>query len=296
MDDDKTLAGCVAGGRDLRLGTGSILVLERRLTRQLVADLHATRFANPKIDEAPVGSPLVIVGPPRSGTTLLLELLACDGDTWRQLAAPDATTPCAVGGPSTARAVAGLTEGLLGGQQYMFDKTKHIHYEHWAGPTECRTALENGCGAPYVLWWVFGLTDRLDAWMDDEADRDRDYAFYKAQLGVVKACGDKGLDDPRDWLLKDPAHLFSLGSLFKALPDAKVMTDLVADPIANVREIYAFAGKDLSDATVAKMQAYLDANKRDGRAGHHKYDCRDFGLEKDAINARFAAYKARFDL
>ena len=83
-------------------------------------------------------------------------------------------------------------------------------------------------------------------------------------------------------------------------PDAKIhdlkMTDLVADPIANVREIYAFAGKDLSDATVAKMQAYLDANKRDGRAGHHKYDCRDFGLEKDAINARFAAYKARFDL
>ena len=272
-----------------------------------------------------------------------------------------ATTPCAVGGPSTARAVAGLTEGLLGGQQYMFDKTKHIHYEHWAGPTECRTALENGCGAPYVLWWVFGLTDRLDAWLDDDADRDGDYAFYKAQLDVVKWVSG---GDARDWLLKDPAHLFSLPSLFRAFPNAKVvwlhrepaaaaaslcslvsslwtivhrvdgttgpmrfrgrvveylgrmldrglafraahpaadihdlkMTDLVADPIANVREIYAFAGKDLSDATVAKMQAYLDANKRDGRAGHHKYDCRDFGLEKDAINARFAAYKARFDL
>jgi len=212
-----------------------------------------------------------------------------------------------------------------------------------------------------VLWWVFGLTDRLDAWLDDDADRDGDYAFYKAQLDVVKWVSG---GDARDWLLKDPAHLFSLPSLFRAFPNAKVvwlhrepaaaaaslcslvsslwtivhrvdgttgpmrfrgrvveylgrmldrglafraahpaadihdlkMTDLVADPIANVREIYAFAGKDLSDATVAKMQAYLDANKRDGRAGHHKYDCRDFGLEKDAINARFAAYKARFDL
>ena len=212
-----------------------------------------------------------------------------------------------------------------------------------------------------MLWWVFGLTDRLDAWLDDDADRDGDYAFYKAQLDVIKWVSG---GDPRDWLLKDPAHLFSLPSLFKAFPDARVvwlhrepaaaaaslcslvsslwtivhrvdgttgpmrfrgrvveylgkmldrglafraarpaadihdlkMTDLVADPIANVRKIYAFAGKDLSDATVAKMQAYLDANKRDGRAGHHKYDCRDFGLEKDAINARFAAYKARFDL
>ena len=83
-------------------------------------------------------------------------------------------------------------------------------------------------------------------------------------------------------------------------PDAKIhdlkMTTLVKDPIESVRAIYEFAGKPLSEATVEKMRAYLEANKRDGRAGHHKYDCRDFGLDEATINARFAAYKSRFDL
>ena len=76
---DDALAGCAPGGRDLRLGVVGVFVLERRLTRQLVADLHVTaaRAAEPRVDAAPAGSPLVIVGPPRSGTTLLLELLAC---------------------------------------------------------------------------------------------------------------------------------------------------------------------------------------------------------------------------
>ncbi|KAH8086775.1 hypothetical protein JL720_7221 [Aureococcus anophagefferens] len=278
MDDDKTLAGCVAGGRDLRLGTGSILVLERRLTRQLVADLHVHGAVREQDREAPVGSPLVIVGPPRSGTTLLLELLACDGDTWRQLAAPDATTPCAVSGPS-ARAVAGLTEAA--GRPAVHVRQDEAHPLRALGrPDGCRTALENGA-ARLVLWWVFGLTDRLDAWMDDEADRDRDYAFYKAQLGVAlpdakvvclhrepvavatSLCSLLAnvwkvvhrVDAPESG--KSPFGFESkiveyLGRMVdasldfrKKAPDADIhdlkMTDLVADPIANVREIRARA-------------------------------------------------------
>ena len=210
-----------------------------------------------------------------------------------------------------------------------------------------------------MLWWVFGLTDRLDAWLDDDADRDGDYAFYKAQLDVVKWVSG---GDARDWLLKDPAHLFSLPSLFRAFPNAKVvwlhrepaaaaaslcslvsslwtivhrvdgtrgpmrfrgrvveylgrmldrglafraarpaaaihdlpMNDLVADPIASARAIYAFAGKDLSDDAMAKMEAYLETNRREGRAGRHGYDGRDFGLDGADLEARFAAYRARF--
>lgn len=358
---DDALAGCARGGRDLRLGVVGVFVLERRLTRQLVADLHVTaaRAAEPRVDAAPAGSPLVIVGPPRSGTTLLLELLACDGDTWRELTAADATIPCVVGDDRVASRVSTLAEALLAGQQYAFDRTRDAHYECWDGATECRTALENGCGAPYVLWWVFGLTDRLDAWLDDDADRDGDYAFYKAQLDVVKWVSG---GDARDWLLKDPAHLFSLPSLFKAFPNAKVvwlhrepaaaaaslcslvsslwtivhrvdgprgpmrfrgrvveylgrmldrglafraarpaaaihdlrMSDLVADPIASARAIYAFAGKDLSDDAAAKMEAYLETNRRERRAGRHGYDGRDFGLDGAELDARFAAYRARF--
>ena len=45
---------------------------------------------------------------------------------------------------------------------------------------------------------------------------------------------------------------------------------------------------------VAKMEAYLETNRREGRAGRHGYDGRDFGLDAAELDARFAAYRARF--
>ena len=102
---DANLKGLGAPG-DLVVGLPAVAVLERRLTRALVADLRVTRavaldgayFAAPPGEDA-----LVITGPPRSGTTLLLELLACDEETWRPLTGPEALVPGAVDGDAVQR-------------------------------------------------------------------------------------------------------------------------------------------------------------------------------------------------
>ena len=144
---DANLKGLGAPG-DLVVGLPAVAVLERRLTRALVADLRVTRavalngayFAAPPGEDA-----LVITGPPRSGTTLLLELLACDEETWRPLTGPEALVPCDDDSD--------VLTSALAGQALAFQATKEAHYEEVDGPTECRSLLENA-GAPYVFWWL----------------------------------------------------------------------------------------------------------------------------------------------
>ena len=209
MGEESKLKGCGRHGRTLRLGLAAVRALERRLVRQLVVDLLVTLRKNDQMPE----DPLVIVGPQRSGTTILFELLGLDSDNWRQLLTHEATLPIAKTKVSGALLDAG--HEWLAGSELILDSVKHVHHERWDGPVECRAALENGVGAPHVLWYVFGATKSLDSYLLSDEDRFSDYEFYKKQLGA--------LEQKKRWLLKDPAHCFSLDALFKAFPKATVI-------------------------------------------------------------------------
>ena len=277
---DANLKGLGAPG-DLVVGLPAVAVLERRLTRALVADLKVTRAValNGAFFAAPPGEDaLVITGPPRSGTTLLLELLllACDEETWRPLTGPEALVPGDDGSD--------VLTSALAGQALAFQSTKEAHYEAVDGPTECRSLLENA-GAPYVFWWVLGLTAPLDAWLADDARRRSDYAFYRQELAAVRLAA--GRADARRWLLKDPCHLFSLDELFEALPKARVVW-LHRDPATVSASLCALLSKvwrllyraeastsppRFSDAVVAYLGKLLDAGlafrrRRPGAAVH----------------------------
>ena len=135
---DANLKGLGAPG-DLVVGLPAVAVLDLRVTRAVA--LNGAYFTSPPGEDA-----LIITGPPRSGTTLLLELLACDEETWRPLTGPEASLPGAVDGDGAV-----LTSALAG-QALAFQSTKEAHFEEVDGPTECRSLLENA-GAPYVFWW-----------------------------------------------------------------------------------------------------------------------------------------------
>lgn len=66
-----------------------------------------------------------------------------------------------------------------------------------------------------------------------------------------------------------------------------------ADPIAEIRRLYHWLERDLSPELERRMRTWLDANRRD-KHGTHTYDGADFGLTKQALSARFAAYRERF--
>jgi len=60
-----------------------------------------------------------------------------------------------------------------------------------------------------------------------------------------------------------------------------------ADPIAEVRRIYARFGFALSDASEAAMRAWLAANRK-GRHGEHAYSAAEYGLSEDVIRQAFS--------
>jgi hypothetical protein len=70
-------------------------------------------------------------------------------------------------------------------------------------------------------------------------------------------------------------------------------TDLLADPLAQIRRIYEFLGPPLAPATEAAMQRWLAANPQNKR-GVHRYRLEDFGLDRAQLERSFEPYRRRF--
>ena len=70
-------------------------------------------------------------------------------------------------------------------------------------------------------------------------------------------------------------------------------TPFQADPIAEIRTLYDWLGDELTDETVARMQAWRADNARD-KHGTHEYDGAQFGITDEALARRFGAYRERF--
>jgi hypothetical protein len=65
------------------------------------------------------------------------------------------------------------------------------------------------------------------------------------------------------------------------------------DPLTAIAEVYARAGRTLSDEARAAMEAYA-ARRPEGHFGAHDYLAERFGYTDALIEERFAGYLARF--
>lgn len=70
-------------------------------------------------------------------------------------------------------------------------------------------------------------------------------------------------------------------------------TDLVADPIDELRRIYAWLGRDFSARVQGRMETWRAGNPQH-KHGRHRYRLEDFGLRPEQIEAWFADYRTRF--
>lgn len=71
--------------------------------------------------------------------------------------------------------------------------------------------------------------------------------------------------------------------------------DLVGDPVGVVRAIHRHFGDDLSDDAAAAMARYASENRK-GKHGTHAYRLDDLGLDRAALERRFAWYRERHDI
>lgn len=71
--------------------------------------------------------------------------------------------------------------------------------------------------------------------------------------------------------------------------------DLVRDPVATMRRVYAACDTDLEGPAVAAITEYVESHPK-GSFGVHRYDLAEFGLDGDELGERFAGYVERYDI
>ena len=72
-------------------------------------------------------------------------------------------------------------------------------------------------------------------------------------------------------------------------------SEMVRDPIGQMRNLYHWLGDEFDDTTRLAMESWLRANPQ-GKFGAHRYTLDDFGLSRDKLMPYFDDYLARFDI
>lgn len=207
---------------------------------------------------APPDRPIVVTGLPRTGTTLLHNLLALD-PAHRPLRFWEALRPGAVDDPEAGIAAA---ERWLDAFYRLVPTFRRIHASAATGPEECDALLQNTFASQH-------FDDMFDAeeysaWLAT-APLAREYAHYARQLRSLPA------PDGARWALKSPSHLGHLDALATALPGCTVIVchrdprQAVASYASLVRTLRQAYSESVSAERVGR-QALARASTAMGRA------------------------------
>ncbi|MFC5697195.1 sulfotransferase family protein [Pseudomonas sp. GCM10022186] len=193
--------------------------LVAQLANRLVIEDHCKR--HPEILQQRVDDPLVIVGLPRTGTTLLQRLLAVDpqfskAQWWEtRYPAPLPGEPLEQPGERIGRARAEVAAMIEFVPQILA-----IHPLDAEQPDEEFMLMEHSflCAMDSYV-----NVPAYTAWLDRQ-DQTQVYAYLKKMLQFLQwQQARRGIAPGRRWLLKSPQHLHTLELLLKVFPRAQVI-------------------------------------------------------------------------
>jgi hypothetical protein len=201
-----------------RLRTAVIGALATRLKTTAYLDQRS------ELLRRPIERPVFVFGIPRTGTTLLSNLLAADPArrsplTWEiDDPVPPATSASLYDDP---RALERLDQErkLLAAHPEMGK-----YYRNSAVfPNECMFFIQSDFKA--LIWEGRGKLPNYRNWLFHDADLTSTYQYHKRFLQLLQA------DAPGVWSLKQPSHALWLETLLKIYPDARLVWTH-RDPIA----------------------------------------------------------------
>ncbi len=203
------------------------------------------RKTHPTVAEGPITRPLVIVGQPRTGTTILYDLLAQDPAHRAPLAwevdrpLPPPTTATYETDPriDEVQATIDMADSLIPGFTAFHPMGARL-------AQECVRITASDFRS--MIFPTQYHTPEYDRWLLYEADMAPAYRWHRMFLQHLQS------EHPGDrWLLKSPAHLWSLGALLAEYPDA-VVVQTHRDPlkvVASVSALMAHLRQMTSDET-----------------------------------------------
>ena len=198
----------------LLVRASTVALLSNRL------QVEAASREHPEILQSPLQRPLFIAGLPRTGTTLLYNLLAQDPGS-RPLMMWEAISPVPRHGeagrePDPRIARTALIVKIL---NRLAPRLMAVHPVNPTGPEECSRLQLNTFVTAYAI-------------MENHVPSYREWFLAQPESRLMEAYRDYGRQlqvlqwqhpAPDHWVLKSPAHLFGLGPLMKVFPDARVL-------------------------------------------------------------------------
>lgn len=171
----------------------------------------------PALRSDPVTRPMFVLGLPRTGTTWLYNLLATDPGA-RPLQTWEAVRPLPSPRPETYETdprIEVVDRGLKGLDK-LVPALRAIHPIRARGPEECLPLLWTALMTPFFR----GRLEPYREWLNAQPQEDfyKAYEFYRLQLQIIQRYVRRD-----HWILKSPAHLYTVDSLIHAFPDAVVV-------------------------------------------------------------------------
>jgi hypothetical protein len=184
---------------------------------------EADRRAHPQIGDEPIVRPIIVAGTPRSGTSLLHSLLACDAHgraprAW-EVFAP--SPPPSLAQDTASRRASART--LI--EQYCLRAPgamiAHPYWDEWdEALMECEALVTLDLHNAYAPWFTqtpAGL-DLGGGNVPGLGDLPGTYRFHRAMLQQLQFGA-----PPHHWVLKGNSHPFGLDALRATYPDAEVI-------------------------------------------------------------------------
>jgi hypothetical protein len=223
--------------------------IAKSLTNRVqVVDWHRR---HPEVGEVAVDAPVVILGLPRTGTTLLSYLLDRDPAN-RSLLRGE----CLASTPPPETATLRTDRRILDAQAEMdalydlLPEFKAVHYESGDGPTECITVLGQDFRSVHyeTLAHLPGYSD----W-HRRCDMVPAYRWHRQVLQVL------GWRAPGRWVLKSPCHNLALDALDAVYPDARFVVPH-RDPTVAVGSLASLVTMLAGLGTDADRRSYVGAH------------------------------------
>jgi hypothetical protein len=172
---------------------------------------------HPEVAARRIERPLVVLGLPRTGTSLASYLLDQDPNR-RSLLTWEAENSVPPASPETLRTdprclkkkaeLDTLAEGLKAANIPM------VHWDEADGPTECMFVQNQDFKA--YLWEAFMPTSAYADWLLD-ADMTSTYAYERSVLQMLQSRA------PGVWSLKMPSHAVHIDTLLSTFPDVRII-------------------------------------------------------------------------
>lgn len=189
---------------------------------------------HPEVEAEKVEAPVFVVGLPRSGTTIMEEILGADPNA-RSVRMWEAKFPVPPPRPNDPKPDPRIAraEALVGLQDAITPEWASMHKVGGELPVECIEFTYSS-----FVSYAFSASFHVPSYTRFVAANDHRSAFaWHERILKILQTGWK----PRHWLLKGPTHLPVLPALFERYPDARLVL-MLRDPVKATASVVDVSG------------------------------------------------------